>query len=282
MRRRGRAPDRYEAVADRELGPRASPILAAAPAARHPLALGLAAFERWFDTRPVALVNPGDEWTDGVLERALALELELVSSYYLALRDGERFCWAQHVCAPYLDLPDAAWFEAELPVAATFHDRDLALHGVGWVEDWLERWEAAGARRLVDLRELAAALRLRPRLVADGARLELRTAPTGALLHGRADQLCSGNAAAGTSRSARRAAARSFRSGAGPGLGRVLPSASPPRRACRVRSARWEQVAEEGGERRRRLVRVHADHRPMPVRIPATLARPSPRPAATW
>ena len=172
-----RAPDRYEAVAwYRELGRAASPILAAAPAARHPLALGLAAFERWFATRPVALVNPGDEWTDEVLERALALGLELVSSYYLALRDGERFCWVQHVCSPYLDLPDAAWFDAELPVVATFHDRDVALHGVGWVEDWLERWEAAGARRLVDLRELAAALRLRLRLAGDGSGLVLRGA----------------------------------------------------------------------------------------------------------
>jgi hypothetical protein len=32
----------------------------------------------------------------------------LVSSYYLALCDGERFCWTQYVCAPYLDKSDAA------------------------------------------------------------------------------------------------------------------------------------------------------------------------------
>jgi hypothetical protein len=172
-----RAPDRYEATAwYRELGRAGSAALAGRSPAGHPLAVGVAAFERWFKTRPAALVCPGDEWTDEVLERALGLGLELVSSYYLALRHDARFCWAQHVCAPYLDLPDAAWFDAEVPVVATFHDRDVALHGAAWVEAWLERWAAAGATRLLDLRELAAALRLRLRLGASGAELSLHGA----------------------------------------------------------------------------------------------------------
>ncbi len=164
------APDRYEAVAwYRELGATARAALAAAPPERHPLALGLAAFERWFATRPAALVCPGDQWTDEVVERALDLGFELVSSYYLGLRDGARLCWAQHVCAPYLDLADPAWFAGELPVVGYFHDRDVVLHGTDWIEAQLERWEAAGARRFLDLRELGAALRLRLRAVEDAA-----------------------------------------------------------------------------------------------------------------
>jgi hypothetical protein len=172
------APDRYEAVAwYRELGAPAREALAATPPERHPLALGLAAFERWFATRPAALVCPGDQWTDEVVERALALGFELVSSYYLGLRDGARLCWAQHVCAPYLDLPDPAWFAGELPVVGTFHDRDLALHGTAWLDAELERWQAAGARCCLDLRELASALRLRLRAFDDGASgLALRVA----------------------------------------------------------------------------------------------------------
>jgi hypothetical protein len=153
------APDRYEAMSwYRELGSPADATIAARPPDEHPLALGLAAFRRFFDVHPTTLICPGEQFTNAVLERALDLGFQLVGSYYLALRDGERFCWSQHVCAPYLDLPRPAWFDAGLPVVGYFHDRDLALEGVGWMGRWLDRWQAAGARRLLDFRELAAAV----------------------------------------------------------------------------------------------------------------------------
>lgn len=172
-----RAPDRYTEVAwYRELGARARAALAAAPPGRHPLELGAAALERHFGAPPVALVCPGDEWTDEVIERALDLGIELVASYYLGLRDGRRLCWSQHVCAPYLDEADAAWLASELPTVGYFHDRDLALSGPAWLDSSLAAWEAAGVRRFLDLRELAAALRLRlsARQLAPAA-LALRT-----------------------------------------------------------------------------------------------------------
>jgi hypothetical protein len=154
-----RAPDRYEAECwYRELGAPAVATLSARPAAEHPLALGMAALERFFGTRPTTLICPGDQWTNAALERALDLGLWLVGSYYLAVRDGRRFCWCQHVCAPYLDEPDAAWFEAGLPVVGYFHDREVALEGTGWVSHWLDRWRECGARRLLDFRELASAV----------------------------------------------------------------------------------------------------------------------------
>ena len=154
-----RAPDRYEATSwYRELGHAAAAALAAAPANEHPLALGIAALERHFGTRPTTLICPGDEWTDKVLERALALGLRLVASYYLALRDGDRFCWSTHVCAPYLDEPDACWFASGLPVVGYLHDYEPSVHGVAWLRRWLDAWADAGARRLVDFRELAGAV----------------------------------------------------------------------------------------------------------------------------
>jgi hypothetical protein len=93
------------------------------------------------------------------LEHALKLKLQLVSSYYLALRHKERFCWSQHVCAPYLNQPDSAWFDSGLPVVGYFHDYDLAIKGVGWMSKWLNRWQSAGVKRFLDFRELAAAVR---------------------------------------------------------------------------------------------------------------------------
>ena len=153
------AADRYTNVGwFREVGRAALPVLAERGAARHPLRLGQDALLRQFQTRPLALVSPGDEFTDAAIERAIALKIELVSSYYTAIRHQGRFAWSTHVCAPYLDEADAGWFAGNLPVVGYFHDRDLAVHGVVWLERSLAAWRAAGATRFVDFREVAAAL----------------------------------------------------------------------------------------------------------------------------
>ena len=84
--------------------------------------------------------------------------LELVASYYTAVRHDDRFCWATHVCAPYLDEPASTWFDAGLPVVGYFHDREPALDGVEWVRKWLDEWQGAGASRMIDFRELSSAI----------------------------------------------------------------------------------------------------------------------------
>lgn len=153
------AADRFEVESwYRELGSPAEAALAARRSNHHPLVLGLGVLRKYFGVRPTTLICPGDQWTNRVLEVALDLALRLVSSYYLALRDGDRFCWTQHVCAPYLDEPNAAWFDAGLPVVGYFHDRDVALGGIDWLGRCLDRWQSAGARRLIDLRELSTAV----------------------------------------------------------------------------------------------------------------------------
>lgn len=153
------AEDRYDSINwYRELGPAAAPAIARLPADRHPLTLGYEAIERWFELRPTTLVCPGDEWTNEALETALDLGISLVDSYYLALQHDDRLCWSTHICSPYLDEPDAAWFESPLPVVGYMHDRDLVVNGVGWLEEWMDAWEQAGAKRFIDFRELAALL----------------------------------------------------------------------------------------------------------------------------
>jgi hypothetical protein len=122
---------------------------------------------------PTTLICPGDQWTNATLERALDLGLQLVDSYYLAIRHDQRFCWAQHVCAPYLDQPDSSWFASGLPIVGYFHDFEPAVEGIRWITTWLDRWQAKGARRLIDFRELAAALALRLELTAEAGELVL-------------------------------------------------------------------------------------------------------------
>jgi hypothetical protein len=175
------APDRYDDESwYRELGCRAADALAARGGDEHPLALALKAFERHFRARPTTLICPGDQWTTTALERALELDLRLVASYYMAIRDRGRFCWATHVCAPYLDEADAEWFAAGLPVVGYFHDREPALEGVAWICRWLDAWQAAGARRLIDFRELASAIGRRLTVAHDGRSLCLRIEHSGA------------------------------------------------------------------------------------------------------
>jgi hypothetical protein len=168
------APDRYEAIFwYRELGKSAQATIDSRAVTKHPLALAIDAFHRHFDVHPSTLICPGDEWTDAVLERALDLDLQLTSGYFLAIRDGEGFCWAQHVWAPYLDQAGAAWFDSGLPVVGYFHDRDVAVEGVEWMINWLDRWQDAGAKKFMDFRELAAALGRRLYLSEQNGELRL-------------------------------------------------------------------------------------------------------------
>jgi hypothetical protein len=157
-----KAPDRFETWPAtswyRELGKAAEATINARPPDEHPLTLGMRAFRQFFHSRPTTLIAPGDQWTEGALERALDLGLNLMSSYYLALRDNDRFVWTQHVCAPYLNEPDAAWFVSGLPVVGYFHDFELSTEGVDWMSRWLDNRQSAGAQRLMDFRELAAAV----------------------------------------------------------------------------------------------------------------------------
>ena len=157
-----RAADRFESWPEtawyREFGRAAVPTLERLPASDHPLVRAMDLFREYFGILPTTLICPGDQWTDATIVRALALGLQLVSSYYLAIRHEDRFCWAQHVCAPYLNRPDPAWFSSGLPVVGYFHDYEPAVEGAGWMARWLDRWQQAGARRLIDFRELASAV----------------------------------------------------------------------------------------------------------------------------
>ncbi len=145
-------------------------------AGEHPLVRGMAAFRRFFKTQPTTLICPGEQWTNRSLECALQLGVQLVGSYYLAIRDGNRFCWAQHICSPYLDKPDPSWFDAGQPVVGYFHDFDVCRNGVEWLSTWLDMWQRAGAKRIIDYRELAAALsrRLRVEESAGGPCVKVR------------------------------------------------------------------------------------------------------------
>ena len=160
------APDRFD-NRDwfREFGAAAASYLDLHPEVPHPVDEALASFRDYFDRIPSTLICPGEVFTRRVLEKALERGLMQVSSYYLAFRHHERLCWTQHVCAPYLDQSDAAWFSSGLPVVGCFHDFDIARHGVDWLAGCLDGWIAAGCRRICGLDDLNSLLQLRMELL---------------------------------------------------------------------------------------------------------------------
>jgi hypothetical protein len=168
------APDRYDSIAwYREFGPAALPALLRLAPDAHPLDQGRRSLQRDFGITPSTIIFPGDDWTNEALERALVLDFQIASSYYTAIRHADGFLWAQHLCAPYLDQADANWFAAGFPVVGYFHDRDIALEGLGWLAENLDAWRAAGASRFLTFRGLAAMLTVRFHVVGSRARPRL-------------------------------------------------------------------------------------------------------------
>jgi hypothetical protein len=161
-----RAADRYDNVSwYREFTPAAD---RAAAGRSHPAELGAVLIRRYFRHAPTTLVCPGQASTETTVAHALRAGLRLVSADRLALRHDQRFCWCAGVAVEYLDKPDASTLESELPAIGYFHDYELATIGLEWMGAQLDAWRRAGARRFIDLRELAAALSLRLDLAPDG------------------------------------------------------------------------------------------------------------------
>lgn len=157
----------------RDFNEASRPYLKSIGVEQHPLRLALDTIDAYFHTRPTCLICPGDQWNNDVLKTALALQLKLVSSYYLAIRHSNRFAWSTHICVPYLNEPAERWFVSGMPVVGYFHDYEPAKFGIQWVASCLDAWSAAGARRFIDFREASAALGAQFRLENSDGRLTL-------------------------------------------------------------------------------------------------------------
>lgn len=176
LERWARAPTRHQKLGwYRELGPEVASTVRRRPLSAHPIARGLELFERHFGEPPSVLVCPGNACGPESLERASALGLEAVAAEGFSVRRGEYFDWLPGVDCGRPESPASRALATQTPAIACFHDRDLALEGIGWLRDVLARWRSAGADRFIDLRELTSAVGLRLGLdrEPDGWRLEV-------------------------------------------------------------------------------------------------------------
>ncbi len=155
------AADRYDSVHwYRDFNDVAQEYLARIPEHKHPLVQATRLHLQLFRQASTSLVCPGNECDDQLASLALSLGFQTISNYYLAVRDGDRFLWCNHVCAPYADEACEYWLEHGLPIVAYFHDRDIALHGVQWLSSALHLWRQSGARRFISLSDLSTLLQM--------------------------------------------------------------------------------------------------------------------------
>jgi hypothetical protein len=104
-----------------------------------------------------ALVAPGEEWGVNTLVAARQTGFRLFNSWGLCFLDRQVPTWTVGIGSPYLDQADPSWFRDCLPQVGYWHDRDMAVHGPGWVEEQLARWRDCGARRALSFADLATA-----------------------------------------------------------------------------------------------------------------------------
>ncbi|MGZ6792638.1 MAG: hypothetical protein ACXVFV_06765, partial [Mycobacteriales bacterium] len=75
-----------------------------------------------------------------------------------------------------LDQADPSWFADCLPQVGYWHDRDMAVHGPGWVPEQLAAWRDCGATRAMSFADLATAYAGIDAALVDGE-VVVRSAP---------------------------------------------------------------------------------------------------------
>lgn len=122
------------------------------------------------------LVAPGEEWGLNTLAAARSVGLRLLSSWGICFLDRAVPTWSAGIGSPYLDEAAPGWFDDCLPQVGYWHDRDMAVHGPGWVPEQLERWRDCGVQRAWSFAQLAAAYEPIDAALVDGE-VVVRDAP---------------------------------------------------------------------------------------------------------
>lgn len=104
-----------------------------------------------------SLVAPGEEWGLNTLAAARQAGFRLFNSWGLCLLGGRVPTWTTGIGSPYLDEADPSWFGDCLPQIGYWHDRDMVVHGPGWIGEQLDRWRDCGATRALSFADLAHA-----------------------------------------------------------------------------------------------------------------------------
>ena len=132
--------------------------------------------------RATTLVAPGEAWGANTVAAARQQGLDLFTSWGVCRLQLDVPVWSCGIGSPYLDEAEPSWLAAGLPAVGYFHDRDMAVHGPGWVGAQLDAWRDCGATRAWAFADLARAYRTPIDAVLDGGEVVVRHAPDVPLL----------------------------------------------------------------------------------------------------
>lgn len=126
----------------------------------------------WFGVTPSSLIPPSHGVDEEAELVAREFGLRLVDGPFLSLLRPDRVIQNGKVKTFWAHWPgdgvgDAA-LRAGYPIVVGLHDRELVRRGAEWFEGFLGRWRAAGVRRFVTLRELAAHVGVRLTAALEG------------------------------------------------------------------------------------------------------------------
>ena len=128
------------------------------------------------------LVAPGEGWGTATLAAARARGLALFCSWGICRLDLPAPAWSRGIGSPYLDEADPSFLAEGLPAVGYWHDRDMALHGPGWVREHLGRWRDAGVTRAWAFADLARVYATPVEAWLDGGEVRVERAPDVPLL----------------------------------------------------------------------------------------------------
>lgn len=168
-----RAPDRYTNLEWlMELAPRQGRPSTAAEQ-RRTLEEGTRRIMAWFGVTPSSVIPPSHGVNDETEVVARDFGFRVLDGPFLSVLRRDRVIQNGKVRTLWAHWGDDGLtggpLQTDYPFVVGLHDREIVERGVKWFDAFLARWRAAGVRRFVTLRELAAhlAARLAPSLEGD-------------------------------------------------------------------------------------------------------------------
>ena len=116
--------------------------------------------EECFGVFPTAVTPSGHEQSENTDIIAHAEGYKLFSSEYHSIKKNGLVIRNEKIKSIFLEamLPDSSFAAAGYPIVGVFHDYDIAVNGLGWLEETIDQCRKSGINRFMTLKELSGYL----------------------------------------------------------------------------------------------------------------------------
>ena len=116
--------------------------------------------EECFGVFPTAVTPSGHAQSENAETIAHAEGYKLFSSEYNSIKKNNLVIRNDKIKSIFFEAvsPDSSYVNAGYPVVGVFHDYDIVVRGLGWLEETINHWCESGINRFMTLRELSGYL----------------------------------------------------------------------------------------------------------------------------